>query len=331
MLSSKYRFDARPGQVFQMLLRGLARRHRLVRILVFELIEREIDAIGKAHGFRDRVRQIAEQPRHFVARLEITFGIGLEPLADRLDRGLLADAGEHILQRPARGMVIQHLVGREQRHAGLCCDVMQPRQAALVVAAIEQACGEPHPVGAAILQSLQHIEGFCRLEPMRQRQDEKLTFGEFEEVVEGEVAFALFDPRDVVAALAAGEELAQPAVSRAVARIDQDIGRAVDEDETRADQELWLVFDFRIVELLVGPHHAGKRVVIGDADRGDAQFACLMHIGARIRAAAQEREIRGDADLGIARGCRNAAHANSPCTNQWAGAGWPSSSLNSLS
>ena len=55
------------------------------------------------------------------------------------------------------------------------------------------------------------------------------------------MAFALFDPRDVVAALAAGEQLAEPAVSGAVARIDQDVGRVIDEDDARADQKLWLV------------------------------------------------------------------------------------------
>ena len=96
-----------------MLLRGLARRHRLVRILVFELVEREADAAGKAHGFRDRTRQIAEQPRHFMGRFQMAFRIGLEALADRLDRRLLADTGQHILQRAARGMVVQHFVGRQ--------------------------------------------------------------------------------------------------------------------------------------------------------------------------------------------------------------------------
>jgi hypothetical protein len=40
---------------------------------------------------------------------------------------------------------------------------------------------------------------------MLQRQHQKLAFGEVEEVIEPEMAFALLDPRDVVAALAAGE------------------------------------------------------------------------------------------------------------------------------
>ena len=65
-LAAEIFVDARPGQIFQMLLRGLARRHRLVGILVFELIERKGDAVGKPHGFRDRLRHIAKQPRHFM-------------------------------------------------------------------------------------------------------------------------------------------------------------------------------------------------------------------------------------------------------------------------
>jgi len=35
----KFFVRALPGQVFQMALRGLARRHRLIGILVFQLIE----------------------------------------------------------------------------------------------------------------------------------------------------------------------------------------------------------------------------------------------------------------------------------------------------
>ena len=149
--------DAGPGQVFEMLLRGLARRHRLVRILVFELVERKADAVGKAHGFRDRLRQVAEQPRHFVRRLQMALGIGLEPPADGVDRRLLADTGQHVLQRPAGGMVVQHLVGREQRHFCRARQAMQPRQPALVVAAIEQACRKPDAIGAAVAQLLQNF------------------------------------------------------------------------------------------------------------------------------------------------------------------------------
>jgi len=126
---------------------------------------------------------------------QVALGIGLELLADGFDRGLLANAGQHILQRAARGMVIEHLVGGEQRHLCRYRDAMQPRQTALVVTAM------------------------------------KLAFGEVEEIGKLQMAFALLDPLDIVAAFAAGEQLAEPAVGGAVARIDQDIRRAVDEDD----------------------------------------------------------------------------------------------------
>ena len=70
---------------------------------------------------------------------------------------------------------------------------------------------------------------------MRQRNNEQLAFGKFQEIGELQMTLTLLDPRDVVAALAAGVELSEPAVSCAVAGIDEDVGRAVDEDKARAD------------------------------------------------------------------------------------------------
>ena len=117
---------------------------------------------------------------------------------------------------------------------------MQPDQAAPVIAAIQQAGRKPHAIGAAALQLIQNLKCLCRLKAMRQRQNQKLPFGEFQEIVELQMTFALVD-LSIVSALAAGEQLAQPAVSRAVARIDQNIRRAVHEDEARTDQKLRLV------------------------------------------------------------------------------------------
>src|ERR1700722_18986916 len=99
---------ASPRQIFQMPLRGLAPRHWLVGILILELIERKADAGSKPHGFRNGLRRIAKQPRHFLWPLEVAFGIGLQALADGLDGRLLTDAGEDILQGAARRMVVKH-------------------------------------------------------------------------------------------------------------------------------------------------------------------------------------------------------------------------------
>jgi len=145
----------RPGQVLQMLLRGFSRRHRLVRILVFQLVERKADAAGKAHGLCDRFGEVAEQSRHLLRRFEIALRIGFKLFADRIDRRFLANAGEHVLQRAARGVMIQHLVGRKQRHMSSQSEARKLLEAPPVITAIEQACGKPYALGTALLQTLQ--------------------------------------------------------------------------------------------------------------------------------------------------------------------------------
>ena len=79
---------------------------------------------------------------------------------------------------------------------------MKPNQTALVIAAIQQAGCKPHAIGAAVLQLIENLERFCRLEAMRKRQNQKLPFGEFQEVIELQMAFALVG---IVSALAAGQ------------------------------------------------------------------------------------------------------------------------------
>src|ERR1700744_648630 len=149
---------------------------------------------------------------------------------------------------------------------------------------------------------------------MRQRKHQKLAFGERQEIVEPQKAFAFERP---LAALAFGKQLAQPAVRGTIARIDQDVRRAVDEDDPGSDQKPRLVFYVWIIELLESPHDAGERVVVGDADDRKAKFCRLVDIGLRMRAAAQERKIRGDADFRV-------IHANNPCMNQFGGTALPS-------
>ena len=127
-----------------------------------------------------------------------------------------------------------------------------------------------------------------------------------EQVVEKQNAFGL-----LAAALADGEQSREAAPGGAVLRIGQNVGRAVGEDEPRADDELQLRMiglaliiqlpDLRI-ELLggrIGAHHARDAVAVRDADAGKAECRGLPHQVFRMRRAAQEREIGGDGELGI--------------------------------
>src|ERR1700726_2112565 len=99
-------------------------------------------------------------------------------------------------------MVIQDFIGRQQRHAGGCGHAMKPRKTAPVVAAVQKARCKPHSIRATALQSIQNMKRALRLEAVRQRQNEKLTFGEFQEVIELQMTFALLG---VLPSLAAGE------------------------------------------------------------------------------------------------------------------------------
>ena len=253
-----------------MLLRGLARRHRLVRILVFELVERKwmrpakrmVSAI--ASGKSRNSRAISS------ARLQMALGIGLQPGGRRLDGGLLADAGQHVLQRAARGMMVQHLVGREQRHLRREREAMQPRQTAPVVAAIEQAGGEPHAIGALCFNRSSMFDAAAaskRCGSVSTRSWPSANSSRSSNL-RWHSPFSILAASS--AAFAPGEQPAQPAIGGAVARIDQDVRRAVDEDEARADQKFRLVPDFGIFQFGIGAHHAGQRVVVGDADGGKA-------------------------------------------------------------
>ena len=172
------------------------------------------------------------------------------------------------------------------------------------------------------LQPLQIPEYFSGLKAVRRQHHQKLVVGKIQKVRQPEMAFALLDSflgRGHVgvahAALATRQELAKTSVSRAIARIGQNVRRAVLEDESRADHKPGFMRQIPVVQFLVGAHHAGQRVAIGDSDHRQAQRAGLMHIFLRMRAAAQEREVGRDADFRKGRLVPGGAHANSPCRN----------------
>ena len=52
----------------------------------------------------------------------------------------------------------------------------------------------------------------------------------------------------------------------------------------------------------MGAHHAGKRVAVGDGDGREPERLGRRHQLLGMRAAAQEGEIGGDVELGVARG-----------------------------
>ena len=84
-----------------------------------EFVEAEGEAVEEADRLLDRLRRFGEQPRHFARGFEMPLGVGLRQPAGRLERHVLADAGDDVGERAPLGRMHQHVVGRDQRRAEL--------------------------------------------------------------------------------------------------------------------------------------------------------------------------------------------------------------------
>ena len=91
---------------------------------------------------RDRVGKVREQPRHLRGRLEMALGIDREPEARFRDGAFLADAGEHVGERPALRDVIMHVVDGDERRADARAEFIEQAEPARLVAAIAMHAGE---------------------------------------------------------------------------------------------------------------------------------------------------------------------------------------------
>ena len=125
-----------------MLLRGLALRHRLVGIFVFQFAERKVAGIGDVDGAGDGIGKAGEQPRHLRRRFEMPLGIDGKPQARFGKRAFLADAGEHVGERPALRRVIGDVVDGDERRVHALAEFGQEAEPARFVAAMIMDAGE---------------------------------------------------------------------------------------------------------------------------------------------------------------------------------------------
>ena len=123
------------------------------------------------------------------------------------------------------------------------------------------------------------------------------------------------------AALAERKQPRQPAPGGAIARIGQNVRRAVGKDEPRADRDLKSASSSFSSGLPSAPSLPHARAphrprCCGRRCRGrQAERAGLLHQFFRLRGAAQEREITGHRQFGIAATTFETItlHANNPC------------------
>ena len=219
-------------QLLQPALRRPAGRHRLVGILVFELLEIEFDATEKMLRLLDRLRRFAEEPGHLLRGLEMALGIGLEQAAGPGDRRALANAGHEVLEIALFRRVVEHIVRGDQRSAGRSRDASQPGEAAAIIATARHGGGEPDRAGRGGVEPGEQL--WQAIEPAFRHDDQQEVAGVAQEIVEDENAFALRFRFQI----SSGQQAAEPAPAGAIGGIGDDIGRAVGEDQPATGDEL---------------------------------------------------------------------------------------------
>ena len=97
-------------------VRRFAGRHRIVGKAVAEIRHRVLNAIRQRRRGRERRRVIREERRHLGRRLQVPFRVRRQQPPRPFDRRLVADAREHIEERPLDGFGEADAVGRDERH-----------------------------------------------------------------------------------------------------------------------------------------------------------------------------------------------------------------------
>ena len=131
------------GEMFKMRLRCGALRHGLVRVFIGEFVEAEGAALCNLERAAESRLEAVEQARHFLRGFQVTLGIGLQPVAGRVDGAVLANAGHHVLQGAAFRRVVEHVIDGHEGRARLGRKLCQPAEVFPVAARIGVACAEP--------------------------------------------------------------------------------------------------------------------------------------------------------------------------------------------
>ncbi len=93
----------------------LALGHGIVGKAVAEIRERELQAVGQLARPGDGIRPIGEERRHLGRRLQVALRVGREAPAGAGQIGVMADARQHVEERPRRRMGEADPAGRHHR------------------------------------------------------------------------------------------------------------------------------------------------------------------------------------------------------------------------
>ena len=105
------------GEVAQVADGRLAGRQRIVGEAIAEVLEGEGETDGELPGIGHRLRTVGEEPLHVARTTEIALAVVGEEPPRAVQRGVVADAGERVQQRPLPALGQPRRVGGEQRQA----------------------------------------------------------------------------------------------------------------------------------------------------------------------------------------------------------------------
>jgi hypothetical protein len=92
----------------------------LFRVDIAELVEGEVATIGDLKGSRDKLWRICEEAGHLYGRSKRVLMISPQQAPPLTERDAMADAGEHILEWPPRGRVVEDLCSADEGHGEFC-------------------------------------------------------------------------------------------------------------------------------------------------------------------------------------------------------------------
>ena len=284
---------ARPSEFGQRFAWRAAVAGDLVGVFVAEFGEGEAAAVGDLDGVGEGLGVVAEKAGEFGGGLEVPFGVGLEAPARVVDGAVLADAGEHVVEAAARGIVLVDVAGGDEGDAVRVGEGGETGKAAVVVAAVAVGGGEVERGGEVVT-----VPGEVVGEVVAGRDggdgDEEVAgrVGGRGDIVPCEHAFALGR-----ASASRGDEAGERAVAVPGGGEAEQAG-AVLQVEPGARDEV----EAGALGGLVGADDPGQRVAVGQGEGAVAEFGRAFDHLLGVRGAPQEGKVAGDLEFGVGGG-----------------------------
>ena len=100
-----------PGELPQVGAGGLPGGQGVVREAVAQIRQGEVQLPGQLHAARQGPGQVGEQARHLGGALQVLLPVGLQAASGGVHVGVLADAGEHVVESLVPAPGVAHAVG----------------------------------------------------------------------------------------------------------------------------------------------------------------------------------------------------------------------------